>query len=108
MIVEYANALETKVDEKCIRRVLSHSENLMMVEVRFAKGGIGAMHLHTDHEQISYIVKGSLEVTVGDEVKVLRPGDSFYAPKHTLHGVVALEEDSVIIDVFTPRRSDFL
>jgi len=35
-------------------------------------------------------------------------GDTYYAKKNVLHGVVALEDDSVIIDAFTPPRADFL
>jgi quercetin dioxygenase-like cupin family protein len=56
---------------------------------------------------VSYIQKGSFEVEIDGEKSDLRSGDSFYtAPFHKL-GVVALE-DSVIIDVFTPQRKDFL
>ena len=65
------------------------------------------MHAHEGHEQVSYIVKGSFEVVVGEERKVVTAGDSFYAGINVPHGVVALE-DSIILDVFTPLREDFL
>lgn len=108
MIVEYSTAEEFRADEKSTRRVLSYGENLMLVEWRFAKGGIGTPHKHDIHDQVGYIAKGSFELTVGDETKIVREGDSYYAPKNVMHGVVALEEDSVIIDAFTPMRADFL
>jgi quercetin dioxygenase-like cupin family protein len=108
MIVEYANVAETRVSDKNVRRVLSYGENLMLVEFRFAKGGVGTPHMHEQHDQVGYIAKGSFEITVGDETKIVRQGDSYYAPKNMLHGVVALEEDSVIVDAFTPHRADFL
>ena len=79
----------------------------MMVEVNFKKGGIGNVHSHDKHEQVSYIVKGSFEVMVGEEKRIITKGDSFYAGLNIPHGVVALE-DSVILDVFTPIREDFL
>ena len=78
----------------------------MMVEVSFKKGGIGSMHSHVN-EQISYISKGSFRVTLGEETKILIQGDSFYVPAKLSHGVAALE-DSVILDVFTPIRENFL
>lgn len=96
-----------QLDEKVSRKVLGHGGSLLMAEVSFKKGGIGDVHSHSDHEQVSYIVKGSFEVTLGNEKKVLKQGDSFYAPLNTMHGVLALE-DSVILDVFTPIRQDFL
>ncbi|MDU4959652.1 MAG: cupin domain-containing protein [Sporomusaceae bacterium] len=108
MIVEYASVAETRLSDKNVRRVLSYGENLMLVEFRFAKGGVGTPHKHEEHDQVGYIAKGSFELTVGDETKIVRQGDSYYAPKNTLHGVVALEEDSVIVDAFTPCRADFL
>lgn len=108
MIVEYEKVAETRLSDKNVRRVLSYGEQLMLVEFRFAKGGIGTPHQHAEHDQVGYIVKGSFELTVGDETKIVRQGDSYYAPKNTLHGVVALEEDSVIVDAFTPYRADFL
>ena len=70
-------------------------------------GGIGALHHHTEHEQVGLITSGRFEVTVGDSTRVLGPGDSYYAAKNTPHGVRALE-DGTIIDAFTPLRRDFL
>lgn len=89
------------------RKVLGTGGSLMMVEVSFRKGGIGEVHHHEEHEQVSYIVKGSFEVSVGEDKSVLRAGDSFYAGLRVPHGVVALE-DSIILDVFTPIRNEFL
>jgi quercetin dioxygenase-like cupin family protein len=95
------------IDGHATRKILGMGGTLMMVEVVFKKGGIGSVHSHDNHEQISYIAKGCFEVTVGGETKVLRTGDSFYAGYLVPHGVVALE-DSVIVDVFNPVREDFL
>ena len=97
----------TVVDDKVSRKLLAYGGSLMMTEVRFKKGGVGAPHLHVDHEQVSRVIAGSFEATVGDKTTVIRPGDGFYAGKGITHGVVALE-DSVILDIFTPVRVDFL
>lgn len=108
MIIRNNDVTVKILDEKASRKILGSGGSLMMVEVTFQKGGVGAAHSHTDHEQISYIVKGSFEVTVGEDKQVIKAGDSFYAAKNVTHGVVALEDDSVILDVFTPIREDFL
>ena len=81
---------------------------MMLVEFRFQKGGVGTPHKHEEHEQVGYIAKGSFEITVDGKVQVVHAGDTYYAARNVMHGVVALEEDSVIIDTFTPPRADFL
>lgn len=80
----------------------------MSVLVEFEKGSIGSVHEHEVHTQASYVVSGSFEVEVAGEKQILKAGDSFIAPPKTPHGVVALEAQSTLLDVFTPRRDDFL
>jgi quercetin dioxygenase-like cupin family protein len=88
------------------RRILASDGSLMTVEVRFKKGAVGAVHSHP-HEQISYIVSGSFACNLDGDRKALRAGDTYYVRPNLPHGVEALE-DSVILDVFTPQREDFL
>ncbi|HAK74917.1 MAG TPA: pectin degradation protein [Sporomusaceae bacterium] len=108
MILAKENAMIKQLNEKCSRSILVYSDAIMLVEFRFKKGGVGEAHKHADHEQVGYIAKGSFELTVGDEKRIVCAGDSYYAARNVLHGVVALEDDSVIIDTFTPKRDDFL
>ena len=88
------------------RRVLSSTEDLMLVEVHFKKGGVGEAHAHSKHEQVSYILKGSFEVEIGGERKTLKAGQGFAASRNAPWG--SGPEDSVILDVFSPARKDFL
>lgn len=97
-----------QLSDKTTRRVISYGQELMMVEFGFKKGGVGEPHSHDDHEQIGYVAQGSFELIVGDQKSIIKKGDTYYAPRKTLHGVVALEDDSVLIDAFTPIRKDFL
>ena len=108
MIVEHAESTLVKTGEKTSRRVLIHGPGLMLVEFRFQKGGVGIPHKHEAHEQIGYVAKGSFELTVDGQVRTVKTGDTYYAAKNVMHGAVALEEDSVLIDAFTPPRADFL
>ena len=78
----------------------------MLVRVSFEPGAIGALH-HHPHRQATYVAAGSFEVTVGDSRRTLHTGDTFFAPANVPHSVVALEE-GILIDCFTPARTDFI
>jgi len=88
------------------RKILGYNSNLMMLVVDFKKGSIGAVHKHP-HTQTSYILTGSFEVQIASEKKILKKGDCYFIPPDTEHGVTALE-DSSLVDVFSPCRTDFL
>ncbi|EID7696047.1 TPA: cupin domain-containing protein [Vibrio parahaemolyticus] len=88
------------------RKVLAHSDNMMSVEVHFEEGAIGAMHSHP-HEQLTYVLSGEFEFTIGDEKKKVKTGDTMYKEPNIEHGCVCLKA-GVLIDTFTPMRKDFV
>lgn len=88
------------------RRVLLHTDELMMVEFGFDEGGVGALHSHP-HVQASYIAEGRFEVTIDGRTQILDAGGSFIVPSGLVHGVRALEAGR-LVDSFTPHRADFL
>jgi quercetin dioxygenase-like cupin family protein len=88
------------------RRVLVHTDELMMVEFAFEKGGVGVLHSHP-HVQASYIAEGRFEVTIEGNTEILEQGGSFIVPSNLVHGVKALEAGR-LVDSFTPHRADFL
>ena len=106
MFVKNNDVKREDLEQGLSRKILARGGKMMLVEVTFKKGAVGYLHSHP-HEQVSYIQKGSFEVEINGEKRILETGDSFYAAPDAKHGVVALE-DSVIIDVFTPQRDDFL
>lgn len=88
------------------RRILCENEELMMVEFRFEKDGQGLWHNHP-HTQTTYVSSGSFQFTVGDETKILNPGDAMLIPPHAFHKCLCLEA-GILLDAFTPRREDFM
>ncbi|WP_454747712.1 cupin domain-containing protein [Ciceribacter selenitireducens] len=88
------------------RRVVCFTDELMMVEFAFEKGGEGWMHSHP-HVQSSYVAGGAFEVTIDGRTETLAAGDSFIVPSGLRHGVKALEKGR-LVDCFTPHRADFL
>ena len=67
--------LETLEAGKVSRKIRAASGGLMMVEVFFAAGGVGAEHRHV-HEQVTYCLSGELVSTVEGETFTVRAGDS--------------------------------
>lgn len=88
------------------RKMLGYDDELMMVKVKFEKGAVGEPHSHF-HSQVSYVLEGTFEITIGDEKKKLSVGDVFYVPPHAIHSAVCLEQ-GILLDVFSPVREDFL
>lgn len=88
------------------RRVILHTDELMMVEFGFEKGGIGAPHSHP-HIQSSYVAEGRFEVTIDGRTEIVEAGGAFIVPSGLVHGVKALAAGS-LVDTFTPHRADFL
>ncbi|MFC3025302.1 cupin domain-containing protein [Vibrio zhugei] len=88
------------------RKILAYSEHIMSCEVHFEKGAVGALH-HHPHEQLTYVLSGSFEFTIGDEKKVVNQGDVLYKQPNIEHGCVCLEK-GVLLDTFTPMRKDFI
>ena len=88
------------------RRILAENEEMMAVEVTFEQGAVGAMHTHP-HTQITYVLSGRFEATLGDTTRTLEAGDSYLTTPNLPHGVLCLEAGA-LLDVFTPRREDFL
>jgi quercetin dioxygenase-like cupin family protein len=56
---------------------------------------------------VVYVVSGHLLVTADDRKFEIHAGDSFIVRGGVLHQASALEP-SVVIDVFTPCREDYL
>ena len=88
------------------RQVLAHNDDMMAVEVTFETGAVGAIHTHP-HTQISYVLSGKFEATIGNEIKIISTGDTYITPPDIPHGVICLEAGA-LLDVFTPQRKDFL
>lgn len=88
-----------------IRQVLGHGDDLMIVRVAFEAGAAGPLH-HHPHRQASHVLEGRFEVTVGEEVTELGPGDCFYVATDVPHSTTA-REAGVLLDIFTPIRDDF-
>ena len=64
------------------------------------------LHTHP-HEQGGIIIEGELEMSVGGEVKLLKPGDMYIIPGNVEHYAKAHAVKAVALDIFSPVREEF-
>ncbi len=90
-----------------ITRQMIYGRALMVCRLTFTPGTVTAAHKHV-HEQITFIERGRVRFILGTEERVLGPGDVVLLPSGLWHGATMLDEEVVLIDIFTPIREDFL
>ena len=88
------------------RKVFGYDDRIMLVKAKFEAEAVGVLHEHY-HTQVTYVESGVFEMSIGNEKKIIKKGDGFYAPPHEIHGCVCIEP-GILIDVFSPHREDFL
>jgi quercetin dioxygenase-like cupin family protein len=62
---------------------------------------------HHPHQQITWIVSGSMEFNLDGEKRVLHAGDGVLIPPDTPHGAVILDEPCHAVDAWHPVRDDY-
>lgn len=97
--------LAEQLDDR-IRRRMIVGQKAMLVRWEFKKGALAARHQHP-HEQVVVMVSGRLRLAVGDDETIMGPDDMVVIPPQIPHEAEALE-DTVVIDIFSPPREDFL
>jgi quercetin dioxygenase-like cupin family protein len=85
---------------------LVHGEKTLMGQFKIAKGSAIPAHSHP-HEQTGFMISGKIRFNVEGEVMDVETGDSWCLPGGVEHSAEALE-DSIIIEVFSPVREDYL
>lgn len=90
-----------------IERQMVVGRNMMICRFRFAPMLVTPEHEHP-HEQMSIVVSGRVRFFIEGEERIASPGDVLHFPPNCWHGATMMEEEVVLIDIFTPVREDFL
>ena len=90
-----------------IERQMIWGERLMICRLRLAPHVVTAVHSHP-HEQITLVERGRVRFTVEGEDRIASSGELLFFPGHVQHGATMLDEEVVLIDIFSPIRQDFL
>lgn len=77
-------------------------ELFIFQHTKMGKGG-PPRHIHHAQDEWFYVVGGRFAAEVGDEKFVLRPGDSFFAPRKVAHAWACVsDEPGTIITAVSP------
>ena len=86
---------------------ITWGERIMTNLVELDPGAAVPAHTHL-HEQMGYVIEGSITMRIGDETRVLLPGDIYLAPSNVEHYVLAGDTPAKVVDIFSPPREDYL
>ncbi|WP_180539317.1 cupin domain-containing protein [Nevskia soli] len=95
---EQMNAL---VSRRCL-----HTANLTIAQITLSKGAIVPLHDHAN-EQVTSVISGLLLFRMDGREILVKAGEMLAIPSGVPHLVEALE-DSIAVDVFAPRREDWI
>lgn len=83
----------------------AHTDHLTFAHWTIDTGAILREHAHP-HEQITCVLEGQLEMTVGGETRILKAGTLALIPGGVIHSGRALTACRVV-DAFYPARDDY-
>ena len=82
-------------------------EKVMISLVECAPHSVVPNHSHP-HEQAGVVLQGQSDMTIGGETKRIKPGDAYVIPGGVEHSLVADDGWSLILDVFSPPREEYI
>ncbi len=90
-----------------IERQMIWGERLMICRLSFKPHVVTAVHSHP-HEQMTIVERGKVLFTIDGQPRTAVAGDVLHFPSHITHGATMLDEEVVLIDIFSPIRDEFL
>jgi quercetin dioxygenase-like cupin family protein len=103
--ITYANIGQIEMLPGVHRRTMGTTDEAMLCEFFLQKDAVVPPHSHKN-DQVGYVVMGSIEMTIGGEMRACQQGDSYAIPGGVTHSAKAVV-DSVVIDCFSPPRDDY-
>ena len=96
----------TPVRPGVTRRVFS-GENATLAFTTLEPGHAAVPHAHP-HEQIVYVLGGTMRFFVGDEEVTVGPGDMLVVPPGVEHYAESVGDEPVLdLSIFSPRRDEY-
>jgi quercetin dioxygenase-like cupin family protein len=94
-----------QLNDKLSRQMIS-GESATISQLLLKKGAEVPRHSHMN-EQYSWIISGALKFIFDDREILVGEGEILLIPADVPHSAVALE-DTVDVDIFAPRREDWI
>ncbi|MGA7672142.1 MAG: cupin domain-containing protein [Nitrolancea sp.] len=80
--------------------------DMMANWVRIEPNRVMPRHQHPQ-EQLGVMLEGSLELTIGEETRLLKPGDAYTIPGDVAHHARTYDDGCLVLDIFSPPRDDY-
>ncbi len=100
-----AEASQVETPFHAFRRTMGTTEHMMLIEFFIPREVVVPEHSHV-HDQVGYVVRGVIEVTINGVMQVCHPGDSYAVESNVVHTARA-QVDTLVIEVFTPPREEY-
>ena len=85
----------------------AHLSNTMLTYFELESGAIMPSHKHP-HEQVTLVIEGEMELTVGGETRILKRGDGATVPPNVEHKALILSQRVKAVDAWYPIREDYV
>lgn len=92
-------------NEWLCRPDLVQAEKLLLVRANMAPGHCHPFHYHPHREEIIYVIYGRAEQWVGDDFRILGPGEMAHIAPGTIHGTFnPYREPLVFLAILSPAK----
>ena len=80
---------------------------IMFSFVHLAPGAVMPDHNHP-HEQLGYVLEGTMVLNLAGDERTLQPGDAYTIPGGVTHRAVGGPDGCLVLDAFNPPREEYL
>jgi quercetin dioxygenase-like cupin family protein len=80
-------------------------DRMLVCAVELDEGAVVPAHSHP-HEQAGTVIAGQMELTIGDETRVVEPGDVWLIPGEVEHKAIA-RRPTRLFEQFSPVREAY-
>lgn len=101
------DTLAAKQLNRQITRRMGSGGNATFGYFEMQKGAIVPLHEHPN-EQYTFILKGSVRVMIQDKAYLVKAGEAILIPAHVPHRFECLEDNTIDLDFFAPKREDWI
>lgn len=89
-----------------VTRQVIHSDNMTLSRLGLKKGAFVPVHSHLA-EQVCLVEAGKVRFVLDGRAQIVEAGQMLRIPPNLPHSAEALE-DSIAMDLFSPRREDWI
>ncbi len=106
VFVELARLSPQQIWDGVVARAL-HGDHVTLAVIELEPDCLLPEHSHAN-EQMGILVRGTLELRVGEEIMTMQPGTMWRIPGGMPHDARTGPEGAVVVEVWSPPREDWL